>query len=114
MSRCSVIAAPLHRYGNPHLARQFGLKPCFTIAESPQSNGLSEAVVNTLTRDRMNITPLSDAATLFGLIAGWFGDDNHPHSGRKMRSSREFIADQTATARESGETGAKSKRELAA
>ncbi|WP_370343423.1 integrase core domain-containing protein, partial [Pararhodobacter marinus] len=35
-----------------------------------------------------------------GLIAGWFEDynDNHPHSGLKMRSPREFISAQTATA----------------
>ena len=38
--------------------------------------------------------------TGFGLIAGWFEDynENHPHSGLKMRSPREFIAAQTATA----------------
>ncbi|WP_157932957.1 integrase core domain-containing protein, partial [Roseovarius salinarum] len=35
-----------------------------------------------------------------GLIDGWFEDynENHPHSGLKWRSPREFIAAQTATA----------------
>ena len=93
--------------GSPYIARdtrifarQLGLKPCFTPVKSPQRNGVSEAFVNTLKRDYVNITPLPDAATVLGLIAGWFEDynDNHPHSGLKMRSPREFIAAQTATA----------------
>jgi transposase InsO family protein len=56
--------------------------------------------VNTLKRDYVNITPLPDAATVLGLISGWFEDysENHPHSGLKMRSPREYIAAQTATA----------------
>jgi hypothetical protein len=65
-----------------------------------QNNGMSEAFVNTLKRDYVNAAPLSDAATVLGLIAGWFAgrNENHPHFGLKMRSSREVIADQTATA----------------
>ncbi len=49
---------------------------------------------------RFGVTPLPDAAAVLELIAGWFEDhnDNHPHSGLKMRSPREFIAAQTATA----------------
>ena len=93
--------------GSPYIAkdtrifaRQLGLKPCFTPVKSPQSNGISEAFVNTLKRDYVNVTPLPNAATVLGLIAGWFEDynENHPHSGLKMRSPREFIAAQTATA----------------
>ncbi|PVA08747.1 IS3 family transposase [Pelagivirga sediminicola] len=93
--------------GSPYIAkdtcifaRQLGLKPCFTPVKSPQSNGISEAFVNTLKRDYVNVTPLPDAVTVLGLIAGWFEDynENHPHSGLKMRSPREFIAAQTATA----------------
>ena len=93
--------------GSPYIARdtrifarQLGLKPCFTPVKSPQSNGISEAFVNTLKRDYVNVTPLPDAANVFGLIAAWFEDynENHPHSGLKMRSPREFIAAQTATA----------------
>ena len=93
--------------GSPYIAkdtcifaRQLGLKPCFTPVKSPQSNGVSEAFVNTLKRDYVNITPLPDATTVLRLITGWFEDynDNHPHSGLKMRSPREFIAAQTATA----------------
>jgi putative transposase len=56
--------------------------------------------VKTLKRDYIQITPLPDAQTVLGFTGGWIEDynDNHPHSGLKMRSSREFIADQTATA----------------
>lgn len=81
-------------------ARQLGLKPCVTPVKSPQSNGISEAFVNTLKRDYVNVTPLPDAITVLGLIARWFEDynENHPHSGLKMRSPREFIAAQIATA----------------
>ena len=81
-------------------ARQIGLKPCYTPVKSPQSNGISEAFVKTLKRDYVHVTPLPNAATVLGLIAGWFEDynDNHPHSGLKMRSPREFISAQIATA----------------
>jgi putative transposase len=93
--------------GSPYIAKetrvfasQLGLKPCFTPIKSPQSNGISEAFVNTLKRDYVRVTPLPDAKTVLGLIAGWINDYNesHPHSGLKMRSPREFIAAQTVTA----------------
>lgn len=93
--------------GSPYIARetrifarQVGLKSCYTPVKSPQSNGISEAFVKTLKRDYVHVTPLPDAATVLGLIAGWIEDynDNHPHSGLKMRSPREFIAARTATA----------------
>ena len=56
--------------------------------------------MNTLKRDYVNVTPLPDAQTVLRLIEGWIEDDNdnHPHSGLKMRSPREFIEAQTATA----------------
>lgn len=81
-------------------ALQLGLKPCFTPVRSPQSNGMSEAFVKTLKRDHVEVTPLPDAEAVLGLIGTWIEDynDNHPHSGLKMRSPREFIATQAATA----------------
>ncbi|MCZ4260618.1 IS3 family transposase [Limimaricola sp. G21655-S1] len=81
-------------------ARQLGLKPCYTPVKSPQSNGIAEAFVKTLKRDYVHVTPLPDAVTILELLADWFEDYNthHPHSGLKMRSPREFIAAQTATA----------------
>jgi putative transposase len=105
--RAPAVVEMLSDNGSPYIARdtqifarQLGLKPCFTPVRSPQSNGMSEAVVKTLKRDYVQVTPLPDAQTVLGLIGGWIEDynDNHPHSGLKMRSPREFIAAQTATA----------------
>lgn len=110
--RFSALRAPsvieiLTDNGSPYIAkdtqifaRQLGLKPCFTPVRSPQSNGMSEAFVKTLKRDYVQVTPLPDAQTVLALIGAWIEDynDNHPHSGLKMRSPREFIAAQTATA----------------
>lgn len=80
-------------------ARQIGLKPCFTPVKSPQSNGISESFVNTLKRDYVRVSPLPNADQALSLIAIWFEDynENHPHSGLKMRSPREFRAEQFAT-----------------
>lgn len=81
-------------------ARQLGLKPCFTPVASPQSNGMSEAFVKTLKRDHVRVNPLPDAETVLRLIGDWIEDynDNHPHSGLKWRSPREFIRAKTETA----------------
>src|SRR5690606_32470147 len=71
--------------------------PCCTPVNSPQSKGIAEAFVNTPRQNYVNVTPLPDAIIVLALIAGWFEDDNenHPHSGLKMRSPREFIAAQS-------------------
>ena len=81
-------------------AAQLGLKPCFTPLKSPQSNGISEAFVNTLKRDYVRVTPIPNAAIAMQAVASWFEDynENHPHSGLKMRSPREVRSAQIATA----------------
>jgi putative transposase len=93
--------------GSPYIARetrifaaQLGLKPCFTPVKSPQSNGISEAFVNTLKRDYVRVTPIPNAEIAMQAIASWFEDynENHPHSGLKMRSPREVRSAQLATA----------------
>ncbi len=73
-------------------ARQRGLNPCFTPVKSPQGNGISEALVKTLKRDYVNVTPLPDAATVLGLIAAWFDDYSHhrPHSGLDGLTLRQY------------------------
>jgi transposase InsO family protein len=78
-------------------ALAINLVPCFTPVQSPESNGISESFVKTFKRDYVRVHPLPDALTAFRQIAGWFEDykDNHPHSGLKMRSPREFIRAQT-------------------
>ena len=69
------------------------LVPCFTPVQSPQSNGISESFVKTFKRDYVRVNALPDALAALRQIAGWFEDynDNHPHSGLKMCSPREFI-----------------------
>ena len=100
------------------LARQIGLKPCFTPVKGPQSNGVSKAFVKTLKRDYVRVNPLPDAETVLTLLDTWIEDynDNHPHSGLKWRSPREFIKATTETAQASGpvKTGASSKQKLLA
>lgn len=80
--------------------QQLGLKPCFTPVASPQSNGMAEAFVKTFKRDYAHISPLPDAKTVLGLIGKWFNDynENHPHSGLKMMSPRDFIKAHNETA----------------
>ena len=53
---------------------------------------MSEAFVKTLKRDYLRVSPVPDAKTTLDRIAGWFDDynENHPHSGLRMRSPREF------------------------
>ena len=81
-------------------ARQLGLKPSFTPVRSPQSNGMSEAFVKTFKRDYVRVRPLPDAETVLTLIGDWIEDynENHPHSGLKWHSPREFIRAKTETA----------------
>src|SRR4029079_18260738 len=78
-------------------ATALNLVPCFTPIQSPESNGISERFVKTFKRDYVRVTPLPDAITALRQIAGWFLDynENHPHSGLKMRSPREFMRAQS-------------------
>lgn len=73
-------------------AGQINLVPCFTPVASPESNGLAEAFVKTFKRDYLRVNPLPDAKTALDQLAGWFEDynENHPHSGLRMRSPRDF------------------------
>lgn len=73
-------------------AAQLNLVSCFTPVASPESNGIAEAFVKTIKRDYVRVNTIPDAETALDLIAGWFEDynENHPHSGLRMRSPREF------------------------
>ena len=84
--------------GSPYRAKltkqfvtQLGMASCFTPVASPESNVVAEAFVKTLKRDYVNVSPLPDGKTVLGCINGWIEDynENHPHSGLKMRSPRE-------------------------
>ncbi|MEO0400712.1 MAG: integrase core domain-containing protein, partial [Pseudomonadota bacterium] len=59
---------------------------------SPESNGVAEAFVKTLKHDYIRIAQIPDAKTALQLFAGWIEDynGNHPHSGLKWKSPREF------------------------
>lgn len=75
------------------IGRSLGLKSCFTAAYSPQSNGMSEAFVNTLKRDYVYTNDCFDADTVLKMLPGWIEDYNSiaPHSGLGMRSPKEYI-----------------------
>lgn len=102
--RFGTIKAPrriefLSDNGSPYTAKEtrdfalsLGLEPCFTPVASPQSNGIAEAFVKTMKRDYVRVHPTPDAATALAQITGWFDDynENHPHSGLKWKSPREF------------------------
>ena len=77
-------------------AASLGLSPCFTPVRSPESNGISEAFVKTLKCDYARIQPRPDALTVLQQLPAWIDDynENHPHSGLRMRSPREFIQSQ--------------------
>ena len=75
------------------IGRYLGLKSCFTAPHSPESNGMSEALVNTLKRDYVYTSDCKDAKTVLKLIPKWIEDynENAPHSGLNMKSPREYI-----------------------
>lgn len=79
-------------------AAALNLIPCFTPVRSPESNGVCEAFVKTLKRDYARVNPRPDAISVLQKLPAWFEDYNtiHPHSGLRMRSPREFIAQQSA------------------
>ena len=81
-------------------AAALGLVACFTPVRSPESNGVSEAFVKTLKRDYARVQTKPDAATVLLMVPQWIEDynDNHPHSGLRMRSPRELIQCQSQPA----------------
>lgn len=52
-------------------AQATNLTRCFTPVASPESNGLSEALLKTSKRDYVRVHPLSHTKTVLLLIAGW-------------------------------------------
>ena len=73
-------------------ARSLPLVPCFTPVASPESNGMAESFVKTLKRDYVRLSPLPDAVTVQKAFDQWIEDynENHPHSGLKYKSPRDF------------------------
>jgi transposase InsO family protein len=73
-------------------AEQLGLVPITTPPASPESNGMSEAFVNTLKRDYVDAADRSSAAAVLAQLPIFFDDYNHvaPHSALGMRAPGEY------------------------
>jgi putative transposase len=71
-----------------------GFEVCTTPSYSPESNGLSEALVKTYKRDYVYVNELWHAHEVLEKIGEWFDDynENHPHKALKMLSPKEYIA----------------------
>ena len=66
--------------------------PMTTPAASPQSNGMSEAFVNTLRRDYLAGADRSTAAIVLDQIPAWLADYNAvaPHSALGFQSPQQY------------------------
>lgn len=73
-------------------AERLHLVPITTPAASPQSNGMSEAFVNTLRRDYIAGADLSTAASVLDQIPAWLADYNAvaPHSALGYQSPHQY------------------------
>jgi putative transposase len=73
-------------------AERLGLVPVTTPAYSPQSNGMSEAFVNTIRRDYLAGADRSTAASVLDQVPNWIGDYNSvaPHSALGYRAPVEY------------------------
>lgn len=75
-------------------AEKLGLTPITTPVASPESNGMAEALVNTLRRDYLDGADRSSARSVIAQLPAWFADHDHraPHSGLGYRSPVESRA----------------------
>jgi len=81
-------------------AERLHLAPITTPAASPESNGMSEAFVNTLRRDYVSGADRRDAATLLDQVTAWIADYNAvaPHSSLGYRSPHQYRTEVLALA----------------
>ena len=79
-------------YNTQHFAKILGLKPCFTRAYSPESNGMSEAFVKTIKRDYVYVNDCYSAEQTIGQLESWIKDYNTvaPHSALGMKSPKMY------------------------
>lgn len=80
-------------------AERLHLVPITTPAASPQSNGMSEAFVNTLRRDYLAGADLSTAEVVLEQMPAWIADYNAvaPHSALGYQSPLEYRSTQVVT-----------------
>ena len=76
-------------------AERLNLVPITTPAQSPESNGMSEAFVNTMRRDYIDGADLRTAALALEQIPAWIADYNAvaPHSALGYRSPHQYRED---------------------
>jgi transposase InsO family protein len=81
-------------------AEKLSLTPITTPVASPESNGMSEAFVNTLRRDYLDGADWSSAARVLEQVPDWSADYNEhaPHSALGYRSPREYRREQRSEA----------------
>jgi putative transposase len=74
------------------IAPTLNLQSCFTMAYSPESNGMAEALVKTIKRDYVYTSDCVDPETVLEMIPSWFSDYNEvaPHSALGMLSPIEY------------------------
>ena len=68
------------------------LQSCFTMAYSPESNGMAEALVKTIKRDYVYANDCIDPETVLEMLPNWIKDynENAPHSALGMLSPMEY------------------------
>jgi putative transposase len=74
------------------LGAELNLSCCYTMAYSPESNGMAEALVKTIKRDYVYMNDCTDPETVIKMIPGWLKDYNEvaPHSALGMLSPMEY------------------------
>lgn len=86
------------RYYIAKSTRQFvhviGYRICTTLIRSPQSNWMTEAFMKTFKQDYVYLNNILDAKIVMKTLQLWIEDYNcnHPHSGLKKKSPREFLS----------------------
>src|SRR5262249_27682031 len=82
--------SPYTAYDTRRFARDIGLVPRTTPIESPQSNGMAEALVKTIKRDYARVNHRPDADSVLRQLDYWFDHYNtvHPHKALGYRSPR--------------------------
>jgi putative transposase len=83
-------------------AERLNLTPITTPARSPQSNGMSEAFVNTIKRDYVAGADRSTAAAVLDQIPAWVEDYNAvaPHSALGFKSPLDYRREQQQSVEE--------------
>jgi hypothetical protein len=91
-----------------------GFEVCTTPSYSPESNGISEAMVKTYKRDYVYVNELWEVEKVFDQLGIWFDDynQNHLHKALKMLSPKEYIASLQENPTSSG--AAREKRNVVA